>query len=278
MAVRRSSARGHGFGTAPVYLAAISTILGAILFLRFGYAVAHAGMIGTLFIILIGHAITIPTALAIAEIATNLRVEGGGEYYIISRSFGVLIGGAIGISLYFSQAISVSFYMIAFSQAFTPFFDWFQTTTGIVPDARMISVPATLVLLFVIFKKGANLGVTVLWIVVSILGVSLIVFFLGKPISSQPSLDILAKLEGHDDFARVFAIIFPAFTGMTAGVGLSGDLKNPRRSIPLGTLRDVSLTSLAFSPKIECNNLYSGVISSSPFGVTFPTRISPGMT
>ncbi|MBT8478490.1 MAG: hypothetical protein KJO06_06205, partial [Gemmatimonadetes bacterium] len=79
---------GHGFGTAPVFLASVSTILGAILFLRFGYAVAHAGFLGTLWIILLGHAVTIPTALAISEIATNRRVEGGGEYFIISRSFG----------------------------------------------------------------------------------------------------------------------------------------------------------------------------------------------
>ena len=90
---KNSSGKGHRFGTAPVFLAAISTILGAILFLRFGYAVANAGLIGTLIIILVGHMITIPTALAIAEIATNLKVEGGGEYFIISRSFGSIIGG-----------------------------------------------------------------------------------------------------------------------------------------------------------------------------------------
>jgi hypothetical protein len=63
------STRGHGFGTAPVFLAAISAILGAILFLRFGYSVGHSGIMGPILIILIGHAITIPTALAIAEIA-----------------------------------------------------------------------------------------------------------------------------------------------------------------------------------------------------------------
>jgi len=124
--VTNKFSKGYGFGTSPVFLAAISTILGAILFLRFGYAVGNAGALGTIFIILIGHAITIPTALAIAEIATNLKVEGGGEYYIISRSFGVMIGGTIGISLYLSQAISVAFYLIAFSQAFTPLFDWIQ--------------------------------------------------------------------------------------------------------------------------------------------------------
>ncbi len=231
-----AKSKGHGFGTAPVFLAAISTILGAILFLRFGYAVAHAGVWGTILIILIGHAITIPTALAIAEIATNLKVEGGGEYFIISRSFGTMVGGTIGLSLYLSQAISVAFYMIAFSEAFTPAFSWVQETIGITPQTWMISIPATIILLFVIVKKGADLGVLVLWGVVAILAVSLVMFFLGGSGSPQSSFDIFAKVSDPDNFFIVFAIIFPAFTGMTAGVGLSGDLKNPRRSIPLGTI------------------------------------------
>jgi amino acid transporter len=232
----RKLTKGYGFGTSPVFLAALSTILGAILFLRFGYAVGNVGALGAIFIILIGHAITIPTALAIAEIATNLKVEGGGEYYIISRSFGVMIGGTIGISLYISQAISVAFYLIAFSQAFTPMFDWIQNTTGIVPDVRMISIPATVVLVVLMLKKGASIGVTALWIVASILGVSLVMFFLGKPVVENPVIDFFTKIENPENFYKVFAIIFPAFTGMTAGVGLSGDLKNPRKSIPLGTL------------------------------------------
>ena len=113
---------GHGFGTAPVFLAAISTILGAVMFLRFGYAVGNVGLIGALLIVFVGHLITIPTGLAIAEIATNLKVRGGGEYYIISRSFGSTLGGTIGISLYLSQAKSVAFYLIAFAEAFRPMF------------------------------------------------------------------------------------------------------------------------------------------------------------
>jgi amino acid transporter len=137
-------------------LAAISTILGAILFLRFGYAVANAGLIGTLIIILVGHMITIPTALAIAEIATNLKVEGGGEYFIISRSFGSIIGGTIGISLYFSQAISVAFYLIAFSEAFKPFLGFLEQFVGFPIQIWMISLPATLILLLVILFKGAS--------------------------------------------------------------------------------------------------------------------------
>jgi len=228
--------RGHGFGTAPVFLAAISTILGAILFLRFGYAVGNVGVLGALLIVLVGHVITIPTGLAVAEIATNLKVEGGGEYYIISRSFGRTVGGAIGLSLYFSQAISVAFYMIAFSEAFRPLLPTIQEHLGITPDIRMVGLPATLILLAVILTRGADLGVNALWVVVAILAVSLGSFFLGHPADAPGNLDLIAKVEDPDGFSKVFAIVFPAFTGMTAGVGLSGDLANPRRSIPLGTV------------------------------------------
>ena len=228
--------RGHGFGTAPVFLAAISTILGAVLFLRFGYAVGHVGVLGALAIILIGHAITIPTGLAVAEIATNLKVEGGGEYYIISRSFGTTVGGAIGISLYLSQAVSVAFYVIALSEAFRPLFPWFIEMTGITPDTRMIGIPAVLLLLVLMATKGADIGVRALWVVTAVLAASLVFFFLGKPTSPEVALDLTATVENPDGFFRAFAIVFPAFTGMTAGVGLSGDLRNPSRSIPLGTL------------------------------------------
>lgn len=229
---------GHGFGTAPVFLAAICTILGAVLYLRFGYGVAHAGLGGVLLIVLIGHCITIPTALAVSEIATNIKVEGGGEYFIISRSFGTTIGAAIGISLYLSQAVSVAFYMIAFAEAFRPLFPWVQEQLGWIPDPRMISLPATLFLIGLMLTKGADLGVKALWGVAVILAVSLTMFFLGDTPDSRPlsEIDFTAIVSNHDDFATVFAIVFPAFTGMTAGVGLSGDLANPRKSIPLGTL------------------------------------------
>ena len=228
---------GHGFGTAPVFLAAISTILGAILFLRFGYAVGNLGLWGTLLIVFLGHAITIPTGLAIAEIATNLKVKGGGEYFIISRSFGLSIGGAIGLALAISQIISIAFYMIAFAEAFTPLFPYIEQKFGFIPDVRMISLPAALLLIVFMLTKGADLGVKILWVVASILAVSLIFFFLGGNESTDAtSINLFDKIQDGDSFFIVFAIVFPGFTGMTAGVGLSGDLKNPEKSIPLGTL------------------------------------------
>ena len=279
------------FGTAPVFFTAISTILGAIMFLRFGFAVGNVGFIGTLAIILIGHAVTIPTAMAIAEIATNQKVEGGGEYYIISRSFGLVIGSAIGMALYLSQGISVAFYIMAFAESFNSLFSYLIDTFDLPPwlvwlmhQKQAIGIPALLGLTYIMLAKGANLGVKALYIVVATLGVALVAFFVGttdyskthdfnptaivgdqivqldntNKMESVAPLDSLiltappsdtsfvASNETSTDepinpiiplsFFTVFAIIFPAFTGMTAGVGLSGDLKDPGRSIPLGTL------------------------------------------
>ncbi|MEE8267926.1 MAG: hypothetical protein V3R97_03355, partial [Gemmatimonadales bacterium] len=221
-----------------MFLASVSTILGAILFLRFGWSVGHTGLLGTVMIVLVAHLVTIPTALAIAEISTNRRVEGGGEYFIISRSFGTSIGGAIGLSLYVSRAVSVAFYMIAFAEAFRPLAPALESFLPFDFDPRMVSLPATLVLGFVVVTRGAAIGVRALWGVAAILGLSLVMFFLGSAVDGHAveALRPLDRIPNADPFILVFAIVFPAFTGMTAGVGLSGDLANPRKSIPLGVI------------------------------------------
>lgn len=253
MSVNSLQEKNAGFGTGPVFFTAISTILGAIMFLRFGYAVGNVGFLGTLGIIVIGHLVTIPTAMAIAEIATNQKVEGGGEYYIISRSFGLVIGATIGIALYMSQAISVAFYIMAFAEAFSSLFEWILDTyyvPGFVEVLlgikQTVSIPALFLLTAVVLTKGADLGVKMLYVVVGILFLVMFAFFIGTGFvglggveTAPPAESIWTRAIGDGkakDFFTVFAIIFPAFTGMTAGVGLSGDLKNPGRSIPLGTM------------------------------------------
>lgn len=308
------------FGTAPVFFTAISTILGAIMFLRFGFAVGNVGFLGTIAIILIGHAVTIPTAMAIAEIATNQKVEGGGEYYIISRSFGLVIGSAIGMALFLSQAISVAFYVMAFTEAFTPLVDYLaQTFTlpgwleWIIRQKQTIGIPALLVLTYIMLTKGASLGVKALYVVVATLGISLVAFFLGETAYSRThDLDPIATVSkpgetsGNESvsdsllkntdpvspknepaeirqapagvsaanpavaigFFTVFAIIFPAFTGMTAGVGLSGDLKDPGKSIPLGTMAG-TLTGMVVYVFIA----YKLAVSASPQDLADTSRL-----
>ena len=233
-------------GTWPVFLTAISTILGAILFLRFGYAVAHVGLVSTLMIVFVGHLVTVPTALAVAEIATNQKVEGGGAYYMISRSFGLNIGGAIGLALYLSQAISVAFYVIAFTVACRDLLHWADVAHGVAIDPMWVNLGVMALLTVLMVGKGANLGVKALYIVVVLLFSALVLFFLGSgpgnpnlsPLATIP--DVLTTASGETvnrfSFFEVFTFIFPAFTGIAAGLGLSGDLKDPRSSIPKGTI------------------------------------------
>lgn len=237
IAIMAQSSRNK-FGTAPVFFTAISTILGAILFLRFGFAVGKLGFFGVLLIILLGHLVTIPTAFAISEISTNQRVKGGGEYYIISRSFGLNIGATIGIALFLSQAISVAFYIIAFTESFEFLFVHLRENYDVYLPRQAISLPAMALLAFIILKRGANVGVKALYVVVAILAISLLLFFFGHTEYSETAKAGITEnpVRNFGEFFTVFAIIFPAFTGMTAGVGLSGDLKDPGRSIPRGTL------------------------------------------
>ncbi|MFV0482684.1 MAG: hypothetical protein ACK5MG_01120 [Bacteroidales bacterium] len=223
-----------GFGMSAVFVTAICTILGAILFLRFGYSVGTVSIWGTLFIILLGHLVTVPTALSISEIATNRRVEGGGIYYVLSRSFGLNIGASIGIMLYLSEAISVAFYIIAFTEAFSPLFDWLLNTYNLDLPRQVISVPVFLLMAFIAIKKGANMGMSVLYAISIILAITIVLFLFGKGEGGATSLPPI-KLDAFNNVFVVFAIVFPAFTGVTAGVGLSGDLKNPEKAIPWGT-------------------------------------------
>lgn len=232
--------KNHGFGTAAVYLTSISSVLGAILFLRFGYATGTLGFWGAIGIILLGHMITIPTALALSELATNTRVEGGGEYFIISRSFGLKVGSTIGITLFLSQTISIAFYIIAFAESFQFLFEWCRNQFGINLPKQIVSVPTMLILGAIILKQGSGSGMKLLYIVNFILAISLLFFFLGKPIEMPDDPAYIAGnnfgLFRKEQFFILFAICFPAFTGMTAGVGLSGDLRNPGKAIPLGTM------------------------------------------
>ena len=232
-------------GTWPVFLTAVSTILGAILFLRFGYSIAHIGLVQTLFIIFLGHMVTVPAALAVAEIATNQKVEGGGAYFMISRSFGLNIGGAIGIALFLSQAISVAFYIIAFTVSIRGVLAWAEVTYGVVVDPLYVNLGMMGLLTLLMLTKGANVGVKALYFVVAALVIALITFFLGTG-PGNPNLDptatipeVLVTATGEIkrfSFFEVFTFIFPAFTGIAAGLGLSGDLKDPRFSIPRGTI------------------------------------------
>lgn len=239
-----SSVAGNGvprgrFGTfAGVFTPNVLTILGLILFLRTGWVVGQAGLIGALVIVLISNAITLLTGLSLSAIATSMRVGTGGNYYIISRSLGLEIGGAIGIPLFLSQAISVAFYIIGFTEALlaVPFFQSL--------DPRMISTVVVLVFGLISYM-GADFALRIQYVVLAALVAALISFFLGGwDYFIAPTL---VPMESSDvSFWAVFAVFFPAVTGITVGASMSGDLKNPGKSIPNGTLASIGVTAIIY--------------------------------
>ena len=80
------------------------------------------------------------------------------------------------------------------------------------------------------------MGMKFLYFVVALLFSSLVLFFAGKTGNPPEAVNFNAKIANPDGFFYVFTIVFPAFTGLAAGLGLSGDLREPQKSIPRGTL------------------------------------------
>ncbi|MEL6543030.1 MAG: Na-K-Cl cotransporter [Myxococcota bacterium] len=223
----RSSAKTTGFGTfTGVFTPSILTILGVIMYLRLGWVVGNAGLLQALLIVIVAHTITAATGLSVSSIATNRTVGAGGAYNIISRSLGAPAGAAIGLPLYFSQALSVTFYVVGFAESLGYLFE------GI--PIKLTSTITLILLAFLSFKSAA-LALKAQYFVMAAIIASLVAVFAGSPVVEDMSVGWVAP-DDAPAFATIFAVFFPAVTGIMAGVSMSGDLKDPRRSLPFGTM------------------------------------------
>ncbi|MCF8143608.1 MAG: amino acid permease [Deltaproteobacteria bacterium] len=234
------------FGTfSGVFTPTLLTILGVIMYLRVGWVVGNAGLLGALLIISLAFAITFCTGLSLSSITTNIRIGAGGAFSVISQSLGLEVGGSVGIPLYLAQALAVSMYIFGFRAGWL----W------IFPDHSPVLVDlGTFVVLFTIAFISTSLAfkiqyVILVTIIVSLISVGASVFttswgqnvqwwgtFPGSPETAFQGVD----------FWVVFAVFFPAATGIMAGANMSGDLKNPRKSIPVGTLAAIGICFVVY--------------------------------
>ncbi|MCZ6672068.1 MAG: hypothetical protein O7C75_03935 [Verrucomicrobia bacterium] len=224
-----------------VFVPNVLTILGVILFMRSGWVVGQAGVYNTLIILLIANTISLLTALSLSAIATNTKVGGGGAYFLISRSLGLEIGGSIGVPLFLAQAVSVAFYIIGFTESLTAFFPEM--------DTRLIAM-CTLVIIFGVSWVSSDLAIKAQNLILIVLVLSLLSFFFGFKPGNFLSENWSASYAPGFDFWMVFAIFFPAVTGVMAGASMSGDLKDPSKSIPKGTLWAVIITFIVYAGQI----------------------------
>ncbi len=233
----------RGLGTfAGVFTPSILTILGIILFLRTGYVVGNAGLAGAFAIIGIATAVSVLTSLSLSAIATNINVRGGGDYYLISRTLGLEFGGAIGVVLFLAQSVSIAFYAIGFAEAATEIVGWDNRFGTQIIAAIAIGA------LFLFAWAGADVATKLQFVIMAILMAALLSFFLGAiPAFDGDTLSrSWSAAAGSIGFWAAFAIFFPAVTGFTQGVSMSGDLKDPGKSLPTGTFAAVGVSTVVY--------------------------------
>ncbi len=232
-------AKENKFGTfGGVYTPSLLTILGVIMYLRLPWVVGHAGLLPVLGIILVAHVISVATGLSISSIATDKNVGAGGPYYIVSRSLGLPIGGALGLALFIGLCASTSLYVIGFSESVL-------STLGVEATPTTIRITGSIVLVVItaVTIISTAFAIKTQYVVFALIGVSLVAIFLGDPTQAKA----VEVTEEAPSMALLFGIFFPAVTGFTAGVNMSGDLKDPKRAIPRGTMLAIATGLLVYS-------------------------------
>ena len=240
--VEQKPANSYKFGTFQgVFTPTLLTILGVIMYLRAPWVVGNAGVIGAIGIITLATMITLFTALSMSSIVTNIRIKAGGAFSIISQSLGLEAGGAIGIPLYIAQAFAVAMYVFGFREGWLWMF----------PEHSHILVDlGTFAIIFIIANISTEFAFKIQYVVLAIIGLSLVSIamgFINNPLNTD--IRLFGHFEGslEDNFSGtsfwiVFAVYFPAVTGIMAGANMSGDLDDPRVSIPKGTLAAIGLS------------------------------------
>ncbi len=234
------------FGTfTGVFTPTLLTILGVIMYVRIGWVVGNAGLGGALIILGLGLLITACTGLSLSSIATNTRMGPGGPYAIMNKSLGLEVGGAIGIPLFLTRPLGVAMYIFGFREGLL----W------VAPSLPPLAVDlAVFALLFGIAFKSADLAFKTQYLIMGAIALSLISIFASPaPIQDPVAIDWWGDYPGDvetgfqgADFWTVFAVFFPATTGILAGANMSGDLKDPRRAIPVGTMWAIGLSAIVY--------------------------------
>lgn len=231
---RPNLSQSRKFGAfAGVFTPTILTIFGVVLFLRIGWVVGHVGLGRALLVIALANAISLVTALSLSAVATTMRVGAGGAYWMISRTLGLQIGGAIGLPLYLSQALGTAFYTIGFA----------ESASSLFPILEPRLTGTVVVFAFGLLAwLGAGVAIKALYVVMAVLTAGLLSFFLGLVSGDWLRPELAAPAELGVSFWQAFAIFFPAVTGMIAGPSMSGDLRDPSRDLPKGILAAVGVS------------------------------------
>uniref|UniRef100_A0AAY4CTS3 Solute carrier family 12 member 2 n=1 Tax=Denticeps clupeoides TaxID=299321 RepID=A0AAY4CTS3_9TELE len=243
-----------------VLIRCMLNIWGVMLFIRMSWIVGQAGIALSCAIILMAIVVTTITGLSTSAIATNGFVRGGGAYYLISRSLGPEFGGSIGLIFAFANAVAVAMYVVGFAETVVELLDSIDAVmTDEINDIRIVGT-LTVILLLGISVAGMEWEAKAQIILLVILVAAIFNYFIGSfiPVKSKEPMgffgyraaimmeNIGPDFRDEETFFSVFAIFFPAATGILAGANISGDLSDPQSAIPKGTLLAILVTGVVY--------------------------------
>ncbi|XP_029371168.1 solute carrier family 12 member 2 isoform X1 [Echeneis naucrates] len=235
-------------------------IWGVMLFIRMTWIVGQAGIALSCLIVIMATIVTTITGLSTSAIATNGFVRGGGAYYLISRSLGPEFGGSIGLIFAFANAVAVAMYVVGFAETVVQLLTGADALmTDETNDIRIIGT-ITVIVLLGISVAGMEWEAKAQIFLLIVLITAIINYFIGSfiTIKSKEAMgffgydgSIMWENMGPDfrkeeTFFSVFAIFFPAATGILAGANISGDLADPQLAIPRGTLLAILVTGIVY--------------------------------
>ncbi len=220
-----------------VFVPSTLAIFGAVMYLILPKTVAGVGLLGIIVIILLAHSVSISTAVSLSAIATNIHVKGGGLYYLISRSLGAAFGGGLGIQLFLAQTVAISFYSIAFARGANAVLSQINVHVSEIGLAFI-----SCLIMGLIAFRGAQFVIKIQHYIFAAILLSLVSVFLSPGVAEAPAELIATSIP----FWVAFALFFPAVTGIDAGVGMSGDLKDPKKSLVRGTFFAIGLTLITY--------------------------------
>jgi len=206
------------------------------MYLRMGWVVGNAGLWGAIIIVVVAHIISYSTGLSISSIATDKKVGAGGVYYVLSRSLGLPIGGAIGLTLFVGTALSIALYLVGFGESFNAYLGLSTDINGLRSTGSLF-----LLLLTILAFISTSVAIKTQFFILTAIVLSLVTIFVGG--GSAEINDAVPAFGGASTvpMASVFAVFFPAVTGFTAGIAMSGDLGNPQKDIPAGTIASITV-------------------------------------
>ncbi|NXF85700.1 S12A1 protein, partial [Eubucco bourcierii] len=242
-------------------------IWGVMLFIRLSWIVGQAGIGLGIIVIGLSVVVTTLTGISMSAICTNGVVRGGGAYYLISRSLGPEFGGSIGLIFAFANAVAVAMYVVGFAETVVELLK--ESDTLMVDESNDIRIIGTItvVCLLGISVAGMEWEAKAQVILLFVLLVAIANFFIGTviPVNNEKKArgffnyqaSIFAENFGPDfrsgeGFFSVFAIFFPAATGILAGANISGDLKDPQGAIPKGTMLAIVITTITYIAVAIC--------------------------